>query len=416
MTTVSKEMNTMDELTMDITKDIQENFDLIKKGTMEIHNEDELLRKLIRSKETGKPLVVKLGLDPTAPDLHLGHTVVLRKIRQLQDMGHKAFLIIGDFTGRIGDPSGNDKSRPQLTEEEVLMNADTYREQLNRVLDRDKTIICFNSEWLDAMKPSELLQIMARHTVARILERDSFKKRMASGEPIGLHELVYPLLQGLDSVEIEADIEIGGLDQKFNILTGREMQQKNGVEKQVAIFMPLIEGLDGEKKMSKSLGNAIGITEDADVMFQKLMTVKDHLIIRYLNLLTDMKPTKINELIRDLTERGTNPKEVKLVLAKEVVTLYHGVKAAELAQKNFEHIFVQGQIPDDVPAFKWQSSDNLMSFLTRNDVIVSRSEVRRLVAQKGIKVNDQLILEPEVIGLRSGDVIRIGKRQFVKVA
>lgn len=412
----SVSMQSTKQESLEIPKEITEAMALIKKGTVEIHNESELLGKLMTSKETGRPLVVKLGLDPTAPDLHLGHTVVLRKIRQLQDMGHKAFLIIGDFTGRIGDPSGNSKSRPQLTKKEVLENADTYREQLGKVLDPDKTIICFNSEWLDAMKPSELLEILSRHTVARILERDSFKRRMKSGEPIGLHELIYPLLQGLDSVNIEADIEIGGLDQKFNILTGREMQGKAGKEKQVAIFMPLIEGLDGDKKMSKSLNNAIGITEGPNVMFQKVMTVKDHLIIKYFNLLTDLTPGQINRIVSELTVEGRNPRDIKMRLAHEITRLYHSEVLADKAHKAFEHIFTLGHIPEDVPTFEWQKDDNLMSFLTRHKVVDGRSEVRRLVQQRGVKVNDQVVMEPEVVGLKSGDVIRIGKKRFVKIS
>ena len=398
-----------------ISQEMTQAMALIKKGTVEIHNEAELLHKLILSKEEGRPLVVKLGLDPTAPDLHLGHTVVLRKIRQLQDMGHKAFLIIGDFTGRIGDPSGKSKSRPQLTEKAVLENAETYREQLGKVLDPEKTTICFNSAWLDAMKPSDLLEIMSRHTLARILERDSFKRRIKSGQAIGLHELIYPLLQGLDSVNIEADIELGGLDQKFNILTGREMQGKAGKEKQIAIFMPLIEGLDGEKKMSKSLNNAIGITEGPNVMFQKVMTVKDHLIVKYFELLTDMTPSHINEIVSGLSQEATNPKDIKLRLAHEITRLYHGEELADKAHKAFEHIFTQGHIPDDVPSFEWKKDDNLMSFLTRHGLVESRSEVRRLVQQRGVKVNNQMILEAEVVGLTSGDVIRIGKKRFVKI-
>lgn len=414
--TVSTTPHQTIEATTEIPEALQDAIALIKKGTAEIHNEEELAAKLMNAKKSGRPLIVKLGLDPTAPDLHLGHTVVLRKIRQLQDMGHKATLIIGDFTGRIGDPSGKSKGRPQLTEEEVLENADTYREQLNLVLNPEKTTICFNSAWLDAMKPSELLDIMSRHTVARILERDSFKRRMKAGQPIGLHELIYPLLQGLDSLNIEADIEIGGMDQKFNLLTGREIQSKQGKEKQVAILMPIIEGLDGKEKMSKSLGNAIGISEPPIAMFQKLMTVPDHLIMKYFNVLTDLKPSEIALILRSLTEDGVNPRDVKLRLAWEITALYHSPKAADEAKKSFEHIFTKGQIPEDIPAFPWTRDDNLMSFLTKHHVVASRSEVRRLVKQKGVKVNDDLIMEPEVIGLKAGDVIRIGKKKFVKIA
>lgn len=416
MTVSNKTQPTNQQTSQELPQEFLDQFALIKKGTAEIHNEDELLNKLIKAKEEERPLVVKLGLDPTAPDLHLGHTVVLRKIRQLQDMGHKAFLIIGDFTGRIGDPSGNSKGRPQLTQEAVLENAGTYREQLSKVLDSEKTVICFNSEWLDAMKPSELMEILSRHTLARILERDSFRKRMKAEQPIGLHELIYPLLQGLDSVTLEADIEIGGLDQKFNLLTGRDMQNKIGKEKQVAILMPIIEGLDGQEKMSKSLGNSIGIAEGPNTMFQKVMTVKDHLIIKYFNVLTDLKPHEITDIIKAMTDKGVNPRDVKLRLAWEIVALYHSKEAADEAQKTFEHIFTKGQVPEDIPSFPWTKDDNLMSFLTKNHVLDSRSEVRRLVEQRGVKVNDHIILEPEVVGLTSGDVIRIGKRRFVKLA
>lgn len=413
---VSKQKQTTETNNAALSESLQKALALIKKGVAEIHNEDELIRKLIRSEEEGRPLVVKLGLDPTAPDLHLGHTVVLRKIRQLQSLGHEAVLIIGDFTGRIGDPTGNDKGRPQLSEADVLANAETYRAQLGKVLDMNRTVVSFNSQWLDAMKPSELLQLMSRHTVARVLERDSFKKRMASGQPIGLHELVYPLLQGLDSVNVHADIEIGGMDQKFNILAGRDVQAKAGEEKQVAILMPIIEGLDGVEKMSKSKDNTIDLESNPDAMFQKVMTLKDHLIVKWFNLLTDMTPSQIKDILKRLSEQGENPRDIKMILAKEMVKLYHSEKAAEKAAKNFDFIFTQGQIPEDIPAFTWKSSDTLLSFLTSNNVVESRSEVRRLVSGRGVKVNDYVIVEPEVVGLKPGDVIRIGKKRFVKVA
>ncbi len=396
-------------------QEVEKEIAIIKKGTLELHNEDELRHKLLRSKESDKALVIKLGLDPTAPDIHLGHTVVLRKIRQLQKMGHKAFLIIGDFTGRIGDPTGKEKGRPQLTEAEVLANADTYREQFVKVLDSEKTILCFNSEWLDELKPSDLVEMMSRHTVARILERDSFKKRMKSGQPIGLHELIYPLLQGLDSLNIEADIEIGGMDQKFNILTGREMQHKLGKEKQIAIFMPILEGLDGKQKMSKSLNNYIGINEPAEMMFNKIMTIGDELIIKYFELLTDRPPSEIKKIEDSLRDQKVNPRDIKLSLAHEIVTLYQSVELADAAKENFIKVMTKGELPEDIPSFQWQKDDSILSFLSRHGLLSSRSEVRRMVQQKGIKINDITILEPELTCVENGDVIRIGKKKFAKV-
>lgn len=396
-------------------KVLEEGIKLIKKGTLEIVNENELKEKFIKSKASGKPLVIKLGLDPTAPDLHLGHTVVLRKIRQFQSLGHKAFIVIGDFTGRIGDPTGKSKERPQLSEREVLENADTYRQQLNKILDPEKTIICFNSEWLDTLKLSDLIELMSKQTVARILERDSFKKRMRAEQPIGLHELIYPLLQGFDSLTIEADIEIGGNDQRFNILMGRDMQSKEGVEKQVAIFMPIIEGIDGVLKMSKSLDNYIGINEPAEVMFEKIMRIKDEQIIKYFNLLTDLSPNIIEKFRQQIESGQTNPKNIKIRLAREITSLYNTKEATIKAEERFIQVFAKKGLPKEMPSYKWENEDDLMTFLVRNEMVASKSEVRRLVKQKGIRINDSIILEPEVMALQDGDVIRIGKKRFVKV-
>jgi tyrosyl-tRNA synthetase len=394
---------------------VDQQIQLIKKGALEIIGEEELRIKLARSINENRPLIVKLGLDPTAPDLHLGHTVVLRKIRQLQSLGHKAFLIIGDFTGRIGDPTGKQKGRPQLTEKEVLENADTYAKQLFKVLDPNQTIICFNSEWLDTMKPSELLTYMSKHTVARILERDSFKQRLKSGDPIGLHEMMYPILQAIDSVTIKADIEIGGSDQTFNILMGREMQGREDMEKQVAIFMPIIEGLDGIEKMSKSLGNAIGIDESAISMYEKIMTIKDDLIIKYFELLTDLEPEIISNYKDQLVSNRTNPKNLKMRLAREITALYHSEADTLKAEERFIRVFSKKLVPRVMPMCEWIVDDNLSSFLTRHNIVKSKSEVRRLVSQKGVRINDTLILEPEVIGLMAGDVVRIGKKKFVQL-
>lgn len=394
---------------------VEQQMKLIKKGTAEIVGEKELKEKLKRSCDTGKPIVVKLGLDPTAPDLHLGHTVVLRKIRQFQDMGHKAFLIIGDFTGRIGDPSGKDKNRPQLSEKEVLLNADTYRQQLHKVLDPDKTVICFNSEWLNELKLSDWLEVLSKQTVARILERESFSKRLKEGKPVGMHELMYPLLQGFDSLNIGADVEIGGTDQTFNILMGREMQGREGKEKQAAIFVPILEGIATNEKMSKSMANYIGIDEPANVMFEKVMQIDDRQIISYFDMVTDIAPDVVNDFRRQLEAGQTNPKNIKMRLAEEIVTLYHDKEMAVSAREHFVQVFAKGKVPKEIPAFSWEKEDTLLSFLVRSGVVASKSEVRRLVRQKGVKINDAVILEPEVMGLVSGDVIKIGKKRFVKV-
>lgn len=393
---------------------LEQQIKLLKKGAEAVHSESELKEKLKKSQQSGKPLVVKLGLDPTAPDIHLGHTVVLRKIRQFQSLGHKAFIIIGDFTGRIGDPTGKSKGRKQLSEKEVLENAETYRRQLFKVLDPDKTVLCFNSEWLGEMKINELIGYLSKQTVSRILERDSFKRRMNEQKPIGLHELIYPLLQGIDSLKIEADIEIGGTDQTFNILTGREMQHKEGKEKQAAIMMPILVGTDGVEKMSKSLNNYIGINESSEVMYEKLMSIDDRLIIPYFNLVTDIHPDRIEDFKQQIESGRTNPKNLKMRLAKEVVTMYHGELMAKSAEERFVHVFSKGQVPKDAKIFEMAASEVLIEFLTRHRLVQSKSEVRRLVDQKGIKINDEIVddFNNELV---KDDLIRIGKKKFVQV-
>lgn len=395
---------------------LEDQLKLIKKGAIEVIGEQDLKSKLEKTSVTGNPLIIKLGLDPTAPDIHLGHTVVLRKIRQFQDMGHKAFLIIGDFTGRIGDPTGKDKGRPQLSESQVLENADTYRRQLNKILDPLKTVICFNSEWLEDVKPSRLIELLSKQTVARILERDSFSTRLQSGQPIGMHELLYPILQGFDSLAIDADVEIGGSDQTFNILMGRDMQGREGKDKQVALFMPLLEGINDREKMSKSLGNSIGIDEPANLMFEKVMQIGDEQIVSYFELVTDLSVEVVEGYRHQLLGGQTNPKNIKMRLAWEVVMLYHGSEAASEAKEHFVNVFAKGSLPKEMPTFDWLSNDTIMSFLVNNKMMSSKSEVRRLVKQKGIRINDVVILEPEVMGLKSGDVIRIGKKRFIRVA
>ena len=303
---------------------IDEQIKIISKGVDEIIGLDELKEKLTKN----KPLTVKLGLDPSAPDIHLGHTVVLRKLRQLQDLGHNIVIIIGDFTGKIGDPTGKSKARKALTTEQVLENAKTYEEQIFKVLDKKKTKVNFNSEWLSRMNFEDVIRLGAKMTVARMLERDDFKKRYENQMPISIHEFFYPLMQGFDSVEIKADIELGGTDQRFNLLMGRMLQKEFGQEPQCTIMMPLLEGLDGINKMSKSLGNYIGIDEDAKVMFEKIMTIPDELIVKYFELVTDIHPDEV-EKIKELLRDGTNPRDIKMQLGREIVELYHGKAAVK---------------------------------------------------------------------------------------
>lgn len=396
-------------------KRLKNDLALIEKGALELIGKDDLKEKLNRYYDGARPLVIKLGLDPSAPDIHLGHTVVLRKIRQFQDMGHKAMLIIGDFTGRIGDPTGKSKTRRQLTEREVLQNADTYRKQLLKVLDPDKTIICFNSEWLDAITLKDMMEFMSKQSLFRMLERDGFKKRMNAGEAIFLHELLYPMLQGLDSLEIEADLEIGGMDQKFNILMGRDMQGREGKEKQAAIFMPLIEGTDGKEKMSKSLGNYIGITDEPNVMFEKVMKIPDELMEKYLILLTDMTTEEIDRLMSKLGGGELHPRALKMILAEEIVTLYHDEEAALAARNRFVDVLCYRKIPADIKSMKVTDDSNIVQLIVKAGFAVSNSEARRLVAQKGVKVNRQVVEDIECHEFEDGAVLQVGKKKFVKL-
>ena len=321
-----------------VEQQVQNQLAVIKKGVLELISEEELEKKLRRSIVENAPLTIKLGLDPSAPDIHLGHTVVLRKVRQMQEFGHRAVIIIGDFTGKIGDPTGRSKTRKQLTKEQVEENAATYMEQIFKVLDREKTEVYFNSEWLAKLNFEEIIRLAAGTTVARLLEREDFSKRYHNQEPIGLHEFFYPLMQAYDSVQIGADLELGGTDQTFNILMGRTLQKTFGKEQQIAIFLPLLEGLDGVEKMSKSLNNYIGIDEEPQVMFKKAMEVPDNLILRYFELVTDMHPNEIKKL-KERLDAGENPRGIKLLLAREITMLYHGQEQAEKAEEYFYTVF-----------------------------------------------------------------------------
>ncbi|SCI79087.1 Tyrosine--tRNA ligase [uncultured Clostridium sp.] len=391
---------------------IDEQIKIISKGVDEIIGLEELKVKLRDKKE----LVVKLGLDPSAPDIHLGHTVVLRKLKQIQDLGHKVVIIIGDFTGKIGDPTGKSKARKALTTEQVLENAKTYETQIFKILDKDKTEVKFNSEWLSKMTFEEVIKLAAKSTVARMLERDDFKKRYESNMSISLHEFFYPLMQGFDSVQIKADIEMGGTDQRFNVLMGRMLQKEFGQEPQSIIIMPLLEGLDGENKMSKSLGNYIGIDEDAGIMFEKAMTIPDNLIIKYFELVTDIHQDVVENIKKDLEEDKVNPRDVKISLAKEIVELYHGKEEAKLAEERFRKVFQKGEIPEDIKTVEVNKEDfNLADIVLNNNLVPSKKEFRRLVEQGGVKVNGQRISNIDEVSLVPELIIQIGKKKFIKI-
>lgn len=397
-------------------KSIDEQMRIIMKGVDDLIDEKELREKLIKSEKEGKPMIVKLGLDPSAPDIHLGHTVVLRKMKQLQDLGHQIVIIIGDFTGKIGDPTGKSKARKALTTEQVLANAKTYEEQIFKVLDKEKTIVRFNSEWLAKLNFEDVIKLAATITVARMLEREDFKKRYEGQMPISVHEFFYPLMQAYDSIALEADIELGGTDQRFNLLMGRSLQREFGMESQIVIMMPLIEGLDGKEKMSKSLGNYIGIDEEAGIMYQKSMEIPDELIIKYYNLVTDVHPDEVNKIESQLKEGSVNPRDIKMNLAREIVTLYHGEESAKEAEERFKSVFQKGQIPEDIQTIQANEEGfDLIEVLVANEIVKSKSEVRRLASQGGIKVNGEKVEDLSTIVKESELVVQIGKKKFVKI-
>ncbi|WP_205825319.1 tyrosine--tRNA ligase [Bacillus sp. RO1] len=396
----------------------EEQLTIIMKGAQEIVNKEELLAKLEKSFESKTPLTVKLGLDPSAPDIHLGHAVVLRKMKQMQDLGHKIVIIIGDFTGRIGDPTGKAKGRKALSDEQVKLNAQTYCEQIFKVLDAEKTTVRFNSEWLCKLSFEEIIKLAATTSVARILERDDFQKRYNNQVPIGIHEFFYPLMQAFDSVEIQADIELGGTDQTFNILMGRTLQKQWGLEKQVAIFMPLLEGLDGVEKMSKSLGNYIGVNEPAEVMFKKVMEVPDELIIKYFELATDEHPQDIQTWIQQL-EQGVNPRDVKLKLATIITSLYRGEEETKRAIAFYETAFRKKEIPDDIPELLIEvGAETVLAIipqLVEKGLVKSKSEFMRLVKQNGVQLNKEKLSIDELDRvLINGEVLQIGKKRFIQ--
>ena len=388
--------------------DIESQLELIKRGTAEIISEEDLIAKL----KQNRPLNVKAGFDPTAPDLHLGHTVVLQKMKHFQELGHNVTFLIGDFTGIIGDPTGKSETRKPLIKEQVLANAETYKEQVFKILDPEKTKICFNSAWLEPLTMKETLSLMAKFTVARIIERDDFQKRYKSGEPIGMHEFMYPIMQGFDSVNMNADIELGGTDQKFNLLVGRDLLRQYGKEAQVAITMPIIEGLDGVQKMSKSLGNYVGISESPKDMFGKLMSISDELMFRYYTLLSDMSLKDIEKMKQDIETGDFHPMTAKKNLAKEIVSRYHGTKAGVEAEEEFVRVFSNKNVPTDIQEYKIQGC--FLDIILALNFASSKSEARRLAEQGGIHFENEKVYDLTTAPEHEG-ILKVGKRKFAKL-
>lgn len=392
-------------------KSVAEQLAIIKRGAEEILVEAELVKKL----ETGRPLVVKAGFDPTAPDLHLGHTVLINKLKQLQDLGHTVKFLIGDFTAMIGDPSGKSTTRPPLTKEEVLKNAKTYEEQVFKILDPAKTQIVFNSEWFDAVTAAEMIQLASSSTVARMLERNDFEQRYKSGTPIAIHEFLYPLVQGYDSVKMEADIELGGTDQKFNVLMGRQLQQFFGKEPQVTLTMPILEGLDGVQKMSKSLGNYIGIKDAPNDMFGKIMSVSDELMWRYFELLS-FESIETIDTYKGAVAAGENPRNIKVKLALEIVARFHTEELAQKALQDFETRFSKNAIPDEMPEFTFDQAMPLANLLKEAGLVATTSEAHRMVKQGAVRINGEKVEDSKMeIGAISEQVFQVGKRKFARI-
>ncbi len=397
-----------------ISPEVQEDLRTILRGADELLVESEMAAKLQKSRDTGVPLRIKLGMDPTAPDIHFGHTVVLNKMRQLQDMGHHVIFLIGDFTSMIGDPSGRNATRPPLTREQIEVNAQTYYQQATKILNPDRTEIRYNSEWCDELGARGIIQLASRYTVARIMERDDFTKRFKGGIPISVHEFLYPLMQGYDSVILKADVELGGTDQKFNLLVGRELQKEYGQEQQCILTMPLLVGLDGVEKMSKSKNNYIGITEEPDSMFGKMMSISDELMWSYYELLSTKTLDEIAAL-KKATEEGMNPRDVKVALAQEMITRFHNQAAAEQALANFEARFRDGAIPDEMPEVSLSAPLGIVAILRDAGLASSGSEASRNIQQGGVKVDGQKV-EDKGLQLEAGTyVIQVGKRKFARV-
>ncbi|MGQ4277036.1 tyrosine--tRNA ligase [Pseudidiomarina sp. E22-M8] len=397
-----------------MTKPAADAFAEIARGTEEILLADELKDKLAK----GKPLVIKAGFDPTAPDLHLGHTVLINKMRAFQDLGHDIVFLIGDFTGMIGDPTGKNVTRKPLSREDVVANAQSYKEQVFKILDPSKTQIRFNSEWMNELGSDGMIKLAARQTVARMLERDDFKKRYASGQPIAIHEFLYPLVQGWDSVALRADVELGGTDQRFNLLMGRELQKDEGQIPQTVIMVPLLEGLDGVQKMSKSLGNYVGITEPANDMFGKLMSVSDELMWRYFELLS-FRPLEELAQFKQAVSEGANPRDFKVLLAKEIITRFHDAAAAEAAEQDFVQRFSKNAIPDDMPEVSVSTAEGeigICHLLKEAKLVNSTSDAMRMIKQNAVKIDGEKVTDTkQMITVGTSAVYQVGKRKFARV-
>jgi len=404
-------------------KSVEEQFAYLKKGCVEIIQENELKAKLERAIEGNKPLRIKAGFDPTAPDIHIGHTVLIRKMKHFQDLGHDVIFLIGDFTGLIGDPSGQSATRPPMTRKQIDKNAETYKNQIFKILDPEKTIIDFNSRWLGKLTSFEIIKLTSKYTVARILERDDFSNRLKSGQPISLHELLYPIMQAYDSVALEADVELGGTDQKFNLLVGRDIQREFQQEPQIVITMPLLEGLDGVEKMSKSMDNYIGITEPPNEIYGKIMSISDPLMFRYYELLTDAPLSQIEDWRREIRDEKLNPKDLKSRLAKMIVADFWGEAEAAKAVQEFDLVFKQKEIPSDLTVHvvdpgKIAESGGVSIIDVLEEILTSRGEAKRMIRQGGIYINGSRIDSIELMldfKKKNEYILKIGKRRFFKI-
>lgn len=394
---------------------VEEQLKILTRGVVEIIPLEELKNKLEKSIKENRPLKIKMGADPSAPDLHLGHTVPIRKLKQFQDLGHEVIFLIGDFTGMIGDPTGKSSTRKRLTKEEVLKNAESYKKQIFKILDPQKTKIVFNNDWCGKMNFGDVLELTAHYTVARLIERDDFYNRYKEGKPISMIEFMYPLIQGYDSVILKADVEIGGTDQKFNLLVGRDLQKEYGQEAQIIMTLPLLEGTDGVNKMSKSLGNYIGINEEPGQIFGKVMSIPDNMIVKYFELLTDVPMDEIKKYEKQMKD-GENPRNIKVTLAKTIVSQYHSKEDGDKAFEEFERVFKDKGLPDDIEEFKLSGDMTILDVLVNSKVLTSKSEVRRMVQQNAVSIDGEKV-SSETMTLKSGEekIIKVGKRKFLKV-
>lgn len=405
-------------MTKKIFPSLNEQMDIIRRGAVEIIPEEELVKKIERSIKENKPLNIKLGCDPSRPDLHIGHSVVLKKLAQFQKLGHQAILIVGDFTGMIGDPSGRNSTRPALTLEQTRINGESYFQQASKILDKEKTKIVYNSDWLSKMNFEDVIKLSSKYTVARMIERDDFTKRFKVGEPISVHEFLYPLAQAMDSVAIKSDVELGGTDQKFNLLVGRDIQREYGIEPQVILTMPLLVGTDGIEKMSKSLDNYIGISDPPQQIFGRTLSIPDNLIYTYFVLTTDVSEEKLAEIKKQLNDEKSNPRDLKRELARTLVEMYHDSVAAKTAEEEFDRIFINKGLPDEIPEFKIEESKeiNVLELIVLVNFAPSKGEARRLVTQGGVSIDGEKINDPLTqIKISNGMILKVGKRKFVKL-